>query len=395
MRNCWKSDKKIVASKWYACVYLREREDNAFGRLSVGLSRVCRDLVAWWMETRSLYLPFFLNPEDPVHHPFSSIVRARSRLTALFHSALYKVTPRDRQFLAPTKRDATHARGFRNPRRKRVIICYSQSSLSIPFARRWPSERKECLILAGYTLSPLRDLGISNLSRNDRGRRRDSSIICNLNFSRCWILACFAFGRTFRGSRSSGLRGTYLNILMVHAPCIKETRKKDCTGFCMLSAGTKCKMKERGVERGGGGGSERGKEDGRRGDDEALIEFESARIIVKRLKRPETNLFASESFLVEDNKWSAERPPRKLRHKSFSKAATLFLPLFCIPLYSSILAPFVLSSPRFQRSSSNLNPALENHLLPHSDWKAIVFESIYNCPMHTHTHIYIHTDVFV
>lgn len=38
------------------------------------------------------------------------------------------------------------------------------------------------------------------------------------------------------------------------------------------------------------------------GDDEALIEFESARIIVKRLKRPETNLFASESFLVEDNK---------------------------------------------------------------------------------------------
>lgn len=47
-------------------------------------------------------------------------------------------------------------------------------------------------------------------------------------------------------------------------------------------------------------GNERGA--GRRGDDEALIEFESARIIVKRLKRPETNLFASESFLVEDNK---------------------------------------------------------------------------------------------
>lgn len=38
------------------------------------------------------------------------------------------------------------------------------------------------------------------------------------------------------------------------------------------------------------------------GDDEALIEFGFARIIVKRLKRPETNLFASESFLVEDNK---------------------------------------------------------------------------------------------
>lgn len=39
---------------------------------------------------------------------------------------------------------------------------------------------------------------------------------------------------------------------------------------------------------------------------EALIEFGFVWIIVKRLKRPETNLFASgrESFLVEDNKWS-------------------------------------------------------------------------------------------
>lgn len=37
---------------------------------------------------------------------------------------------------------------------------------------------------------------------------------------------------------------------------------------------------------------------------EALIEFGFVWIIVKRLKRPETNLFASgrESFLVEDNK---------------------------------------------------------------------------------------------
>lgn len=53
----------------------------------------------------------------------------------------------------------------------------------------------------------------------------------------------------------------------------------------------------------GNSGGVRGSEGrGRRGDDEALIEFESARIIVKRLKRPETNLFASESFLVEDNK---------------------------------------------------------------------------------------------
>lgn len=98
------------------------------------------------------------------------------------------------------------------------------------------------------------------------------------------------------------------------------------------------------------------------GDDEALIEFESARIIVKRLKRPETNLFASESFLVEDNKWSAERPLRKLRHKSFSKAATLFLPFSASPPSSSIFSPFVLSSPRFQHLFQ-LNPALENHLV--------------------------------
>lgn len=42
------------------------------------------------------------------------------------------------------------------------------------------------------------------------------------------------------------------------------------------------------------------------GEREALIEFGFVWIIVKRLKRPETNLFASgrESFLVEDNKWS-------------------------------------------------------------------------------------------
>jgi len=59
----------------------------------------------------------------------------------------------------------------------------------------------------------------------------------------------------------------------------------------MLSARTKCKMKEGEWTCATVGDGE-----------EALIEFESARIIVKRLKRPETNLFASESFLVEDNK---------------------------------------------------------------------------------------------
>lgn len=52
----------------------------------------------------------------------------------------------------------------------------------------------------------------------------------------------------------------------------------------------------------GAGGGKRGWTCTTVGTDEALIEFESARIIVKRLKRPETNLFASESFLVEDNK---------------------------------------------------------------------------------------------
>lgn len=78
---------------------------------------------------------------------------------------------------------------------------------------------------------------------------------------------------------------------MVHAPGIKETKERLRAGFRRLSASTKCKMKERGIDV---------RDDG--GDDEALIEFGFARIIVKRLKRPETNLFASESFLVEDNK---------------------------------------------------------------------------------------------
>lgn len=98
-----------------------------------------------------------------------------------------------------------------------------------------------------------------------------------------------AFGRTFRSSRSSGLRGTYFNILMVHAPCIKETKERL---YWLLYAVSEYKVQNE--------GREVDVRDG--GDDEALIEFESARIIVKRLKRPETNLFASESFLVEDNK---------------------------------------------------------------------------------------------
>lgn len=76
---------------------------------------------------------------------------------------------------------------------------------------------------------------------------------------------------------------------MVHAPCIKETKERL---YWLLYAVSEYKVQNE--------GREVDVRDG--GDDEALIEFESARIIVKRLKRPETNLFASESFLVEDNK---------------------------------------------------------------------------------------------
>lgn len=76
---------------------------------------------------------------------------------------------------------------------------------------------------------------------------------------------------------------------MVHAPCIKETKERL---YWLLYAVNEYKVQNE--------GREVDVQDG--GDDEALIEFESARIIVKRLKRPETNLFASESFLVEDNK---------------------------------------------------------------------------------------------
>lgn len=76
---------------------------------------------------------------------------------------------------------------------------------------------------------------------------------------------------------------------MVHAPCIKETKE---SLYWLLYAVSEYKVQNE--------GREVDVHDG--GDDEALIEFESARIIVKRLKRPETNLFASESFLVEDNK---------------------------------------------------------------------------------------------
>lgn len=130
--------------------------------------------------------------------------------------------------------------------------------------------------------------------------------MCNLNLSRHratgYPAVSHSAGHT-RGSRSSGLRGTYLNILMVHAPCIKETKERL---YWLLYAVSEYKVQnegkaDRGTGRRGGGKGRSGKA-GRRGDDEALIEFESARIIVKRLKRPETNLFASESFLVEDNK---------------------------------------------------------------------------------------------
>lgn len=76
---------------------------------------------------------------------------------------------------------------------------------------------------------------------------------------------------------------------MVHAPCIKETKERL---YWLLYAVSEYKVQNE--------GRDVDVHDG--GDDEALIEFESARIIVKRLKRPETNLFASESFLVEDNK---------------------------------------------------------------------------------------------
>lgn len=76
---------------------------------------------------------------------------------------------------------------------------------------------------------------------------------------------------------------------MVHAPCIKETKERL---YWLLYAVSEYKVQNEG----------RAVDVHDGGDDEALIEFESARIIVKRLKRPETNLFASESFLVEDNK---------------------------------------------------------------------------------------------
>lgn len=77
---------------------------------------------------------------------------------------------------------------------------------------------------------------------------------------------------------------------MVHAPCIKETKERL---YWLLYAVREYKVQNEG---------KRDRRARRWRDDEALIEFESARIIVKRLKRPETNLFASESFLVEDNK---------------------------------------------------------------------------------------------
>jgi hypothetical protein len=77
---------------------------------------------------------------------------------------------------------------------------------------------------------------------------------------------------------------------MVHAPCIGETKERLYRLLYAVSA-YKVQNEGRGVDVRDGGDGE-----------EALIEFESARIIVKRLKRPETNLFASESFLVEDNK---------------------------------------------------------------------------------------------
>lgn len=78
----------------------------------------------------------------------------------------------------------------------------------------------------------------------------------------------------------------------------EEAKERAARDFRSLSTGTKC---------GGGGrrgrGTALGVGNGER-EREALIEFGFVWIIVKRLKRPETNLFASgrESFLVEDNK---------------------------------------------------------------------------------------------
>lgn len=81
----------------------------------------------------------------------------------------------------------------------------------------------------------------------------------------------------------------------------EEAKERAARDFRSLSTGTKC----------GGGGGRGGEGEGERRwasatarEREALIEFGFVWIIVKRLKRPETNLFASgrESFLVEDNK---------------------------------------------------------------------------------------------
>ena len=96
------------------CVCVPSKEDNAFGRLSVGLSRVCRTrrsdrrLIDGDAQPLSL---FFLNPSTPGPSAFLlRYIRARSRLVPLFHSVAYKVTPRrDDSFLRDWARARAHA----------------------------------------------------------------------------------------------------------------------------------------------------------------------------------------------------------------------------------------------------------------------------------------------
>ena len=139
-------------------------------------------------------------------------------------------------------------------------------------------------------------------------------------------------GGVVNSSRSSRVLGTYVNIRSVGRARVKETKEGEAKrDFRSLSTGTKC--------RNGGGWCRQRRE--------ALIEFGFVWIIVKRLKRPETNLFASGSFLVEDNKWSTRRPARKLRHKSFAgrEVEPVVLPLFLSAVRRGIGHRFLLQPP--------------------------------------------------
>lgn len=110
-------------------VHPREK-DNAFGRLSVGLSRVCRTRRSGpssdgWRRVASIPHSSSIRG-SVVRHPSLTYTRARSRpAPALFHSGWYKVTPRDRQFLARIQTRADSA--IRAARE--WIICYSRFSL--------------------------------------------------------------------------------------------------------------------------------------------------------------------------------------------------------------------------------------------------------------------------